>query len=404
METLRLKNFGPLSDIDITLRKISVFIGEQGVGKSTLAKLLTCLRDLNLQQSIIQGDIKLQKALFREHDLNQMFTPDTEIEYYSDDINITISYKDKAFCLTHPQLDTEQLKKLYWGLIGSSLAHVFRKLGIDINNCTHEEIEKYSRQHRRTLRSNMRLSFYCPADRGLVGTLSNSLATLLINETPLPPTLVEYMSFFEKARQSLSPYKIDFLNLKYTVKDDKESIEFDGKKFSLQQASSGIQSILPMMMVMDYCLKEKYFSSFTIEEPELNLFPSNQRELIRFILSRTYGLDSKVDTWAVTTHSPYILSILNVSLLAGMILRRFPAAKEEVENVMTPAFIIAPEDISVYALNLPDKKSETPQYLNLIDDKTGLISENYLDSVSDLIADEFKSLNKILLNQVQKNH
>ncbi|MFH8143528.1 MAG: hypothetical protein K1V88_08900 [Muribaculaceae bacterium] len=28
--------------MDIVLKKINVFIGEQGVGKSTIAKLLTC--------------------------------------------------------------------------------------------------------------------------------------------------------------------------------------------------------------------------------------------------------------------------------------------------------------------------------------------------------------------------
>ena len=48
MERLILKNFGPIPELDIELKKINLFIGEQGVGKSTIAKVLTCVRDLTL--------------------------------------------------------------------------------------------------------------------------------------------------------------------------------------------------------------------------------------------------------------------------------------------------------------------------------------------------------------------
>jgi len=53
MEHLIIRNFGPVTDIDIVLKKINVFIGEQGVGKSTIAKLLSCLRDVSLYDVIL---------------------------------------------------------------------------------------------------------------------------------------------------------------------------------------------------------------------------------------------------------------------------------------------------------------------------------------------------------------
>ena len=48
MERLKLKNFGPVTSLDIKLKKINVFIGEQGVGKSSVAKVLSCMRDVFL--------------------------------------------------------------------------------------------------------------------------------------------------------------------------------------------------------------------------------------------------------------------------------------------------------------------------------------------------------------------
>lgn len=173
---------------------------------------------------------------------------------------------------------------------------------------------------------------------------------------------------------------MDFLKLNYAIKNNEDYIEFDGKTVPLRQASSGIQSILPLLMVMDFCLKEKYFSSFTIEEPELNLFPSNQKELLRYVLSRTMSDDSKVESWALTTHSPYILSILNISLLAGTIIKKYPQAREAVESLLAKEYIVNPDDISVYAL----AGKGSPQCESLLDANTGLISVNYLDSVSEI--------------------
>ena len=48
-----------------------------------------------------------------------------------------------------------------------------------------------------------------------------------------------------------------------------------------------------MFMVIDYCVKNKYFDSFVIEEPELNLYPTNQRELLHFVLQRFNNANEK---------------------------------------------------------------------------------------------------------------
>jgi predicted ATPase len=44
-EKLIVKNFGPIKDAELDLKKVTVFIGPQGSGKSALAKLVAICRD-----------------------------------------------------------------------------------------------------------------------------------------------------------------------------------------------------------------------------------------------------------------------------------------------------------------------------------------------------------------------
>ena len=41
MARLIVRNVGPIKDVDIELRKVNVFMGPQGCGKSTLAKIIS---------------------------------------------------------------------------------------------------------------------------------------------------------------------------------------------------------------------------------------------------------------------------------------------------------------------------------------------------------------------------
>ena len=43
-ESLVIKNFGPIKSVDLELGKMTILIGEQATGKSTIAKVLTVCR------------------------------------------------------------------------------------------------------------------------------------------------------------------------------------------------------------------------------------------------------------------------------------------------------------------------------------------------------------------------
>ena len=68
MEKIIVRNFGPINELNIEIKKFTVFIGTQGSGKSTISKLLTICRDMYWQTLVAQeGDTK---KIFNNYDSN----------------------------------------------------------------------------------------------------------------------------------------------------------------------------------------------------------------------------------------------------------------------------------------------------------------------------------------------
>ncbi len=401
MERLKIKNFGPITDLDIDLKKINVFIGEQGVGKSTIAKLISCLRDIFLC-AIILEDGNTEKALttFKTFGIHEYFRPDSYIEYHSLE-NYVIRYSDSEFSITHSSLSSSEFKDVAIKACVLTIQKTLKVLGYTTEQPLKDAIDKYSD----LIATNLRTSLYCPAERGIVSALSPALANIMLNRIPLPDCLLEYMSIFEKARKHYGNYSIPFLNLEYSYSDGEDKVIMQGqeKPLALKYCSSGIQAVLPMLMSIDYCLTQRFFSSYTIEELELNLFPTNQRELLNYLISKTNIKDDDgINNLVLTTHSPYLLAIMNVAILAGKIIDKFPEAKSAVNNIIPESAYIKPEDIAVFSLQRP-KDENSPYCSSVIDNETGMIQGNFLDSVSSFISSDFSRLHQLYLSELRKN-
>lgn len=395
MEYLKVRDFGPISNLEVTLKKINVFIGEQGVGKSTLAKLLSCCRDYVLYYYILnegrQGEVM---AIFSMYGIHDYFKESTYIEYNAPE-SFHLIFQDGKFDISHATVPKEDLNDLVYKLLLMGIEGACDTLGTPIKEFNQEGLQKILRD-KQVIFANLRRSLYCPAERGIVSVLSDSLANILLAKIPLPRPLIEYMSFFEKARQQYSSFKIPFLRLFYQFEKGEDVVTVNGASVELKYASSGIQSILPLMMVIEYCSQNDFFSSFTIEEPELNLFPTNQFHLLQALISKTNNVDNdnKLENWTITTHSPYLLSVFNISLLAGKIADKFPDAKE-LSEIISPEYIIRPGEIAAYELANANDTSSCCK--SIIDDKTDLIKGSYLDSVSDVISADFHRLYRLYI-------
>jgi len=110
MSRIRIKKFGPIkqgyaaNDGWIDIKKVTVFIGNQGSGKSTVAKLISTFTWI--EKALVRGDYdkkwferknKLKNQYLNYHRLENYFKPDingedgTEIEYEGE--AYSINYK-----------------------------------------------------------------------------------------------------------------------------------------------------------------------------------------------------------------------------------------------------------------------------------------------------------------------
>ncbi|MEQ1733097.1 MAG: AAA family ATPase, partial [Bacteroidia bacterium] len=99
MTKIRIKNFGPIkegfteNDGWLDIKKVTVFIGNQGSGKSTVAKLISTLTWL--EKAINKGDIDVSliylntfKSFFNAQNVLNYFNEKTEIEYLGEKIHL----------------------------------------------------------------------------------------------------------------------------------------------------------------------------------------------------------------------------------------------------------------------------------------------------------------------------
>jgi hypothetical protein len=90
----------------------------------------------------------------------------------------------------------------------------------------------------------------------------------------------------------------------------------------------------------------------------------------------------------MTTHSPYVLSALNNLIFAYKVANEVPERAEEVAQIIPREQWLNPEDFAAYYVADGGIRS-------IVNPKTGLISENELDSVSEDIGGEFDELMSI---------
>lgn len=160
----------------------------------------------------------------------------------------------------------------------------------------------------------------------------------------------------------------------------------------LRVASSGIQSLLPLYIVLKYALAKKEYSSYVIEEPECNLFPDKQIALLNFLVK---AVDNELMTLTITTHSPYLLSAMNNYLFAGELIKKYAVkAKDAIKDRLGEYPAINAEELSVYSLG--DDINPNKVYCeSILDEKSGMISANSLDGISVMMGNDFDKLDEI---------
>lgn len=390
MRTLEVKNFGPITHAKIEIRKFNLFIGEQSIGKSTIAKLITIFTDyMNLFFYAAMGDLAWELTL-GTYDLQVYAKKSYSIKYaeHIGDTDIVINIKDGVI-----KSSVKRANKIIRGKEG-----LFRVI-LENKPLFHEDSMvalnnlPANQENVPTFLNFMQNSLYVPAERIIAAQMSKLLPIITMGKEQLPVNLLRYLSELNNAKAKYTELRLDLLNVSYTKKDDEDFVVLNNKdELPLKFASSGIQSALPLLLVLLYGAANKEYASFVVEEPECNLFPQKQMELLQLLIRQIYSQDRML---TITTHSPYLLSALNNYLYAGRIAQELPESTEELVEIMSKDLWLESSNCSIYSLG--ETINGGKYCLDLVDSTTGMIDFNYLDGVSLTMSEEFGKLNNLFI-------
>lgn len=384
MASLHIKNFGPISDsTKIELTSLTVLVGRQSSGKSTFMKVLCFCRWIEKKIMSSTDDIV---SLYTHHNrfindlklfyrLNdEYFKADTELEYDGDTIGI-----------------------VYMGQTGNA-------------KITRKEVFQEKRY-------NSKLC-YIPAERNLVSAIQNVDKTYRATGRDV---LFNFIYEWDEAKGPYTdehPYKLAATGgFSYVNRSGADVlVREDGSETPAFYASSGMQSVMPMDVMVNYitgCVGENASLSMHerneinkadnghahrrlvyqsaqlfIEEPEQNLYPESQKLVTMSIvrsLKNALKNSSEQNIVFITTHSPYVMSVINVLLAAAIVTK-----KGLEQDVIDEDCILPSSSISGYFIN------EKGVFRNILDAEIPMLSGNDLDGVSDWVDDSISKLNEKL--------
>lgn len=390
--------------MEFELGRFNVLIGEQATGKSSVAKLLSICRYFSYilaenGNNIISNNSfenGLQAWGLLDYTQNNSFIA-YECEHYFFQTNRTLATKEDLKILNEKETENTspswKIENFYY--YKSTLqpkSKEFKKLLDEYNKI--KEQEKNSNISGRLwqpptsfylndVNAVMDNPFYSPTERGLqsIFSLGRDFSSNITNSLfRFFAKSDEFIRFF-KNETEISPLKIFY---RYNAGTPEIKKETDNNFIRLHNAASGYQSALPVILAVRYYHEiRKKPKTFIVEEPELNLFPATQAELVKFFASQLQYHNS----FFLTTHSPYILTSLNNLLYAFQVGRYH---KEEVKKIIEEKNWVNPDEVSAYQL-FPDGTCES------IVDETNLIMAEKIDNISIQMNKEYDSIQDIKL-------
>lgn len=380
---LIVKNFGPIKDAHIQTKRYNVLIGNTSTGKSVLAKLVSIAYEIEFY-FIENGNFDAFAKLLKKYCIDFPFSDSTQIEMSfalahwiitkdsfriiksigspflkQDTVNIS-NNKDVAYLYREISIDknmendldpnnpiVEEAKKTYKELV-DNIAHNQKT---DLSQYSQPAIDLAYRAFLAYIHDR-NASIYIPAERNLMSVFTNNIFSFLKSGSNIPESIKRFGSLYEAAKGENKNLSIEFMNIKVDFANENDKIVLDdaGTEIRFEQASSGMQSIIPLWAVFLYGIKNHSLGTAIIEEPEQNLFPTLQVDLVNNLVAQ---LNQTKANLLITTHSPYILSVLDNLIYANDVYQKAKAAdnKEQIqriEKLVKPSMLINYDEVAAY--------------------------------------------------------
>lgn len=369
------------------LRRVNIIIGPQSSGKSTILKIACFCDWMERQIELTQNPDKYCASnffienLIGFHKLEGYLQQETYIRYVNDAVSFDYSEKNKK--------------------------------------CTFKWNEAKRWKYKRTKIA------YIPAERNLVAAIPNWYQVNMNKDN-----ILDFMKEWEFARKAfLKGEQILDLPVKYEYnaynQGDRIKLE-NGKELDLTVASSGLQALTPLYVMLRYLTSEYYKEAHTnveqdmlrqnlhevvakecagltkgeqqniidtiltphhtdlfVEEPEAHIFPSTQKS---FVYSLVEMLNGNVQhTCFLATHSPYILTAFNNIILAGETMAMSKEKADKVSVIMPKRQTLCYDEVAAFEMSNGRNHS-------IMDEDFRLISADAIDAASQEISNDFDYL------------
>jgi energy-coupling factor transporter ATP-binding protein EcfA2 len=361
-------------------------MGPQSSGKSTIAKIISYCQWVE-KRYILDGKYEddVWDQLVTYHRLGKnYFSEDSLFEYESEFINISYQawYPDN-----NPDEDIE-------------LNEIITPKGDNVDYKKSKNI-------------------YVPSERNFVSAIPNLSRYKETNDNIMEFVYDWYTAKRKFTKSNALPIinlGVDFYNIEESD-SDMLVLKRNQEEIQLRESSSGLQSITPLVVFIEYLTNNLYLgvtklsvsendelkritsniaideisaienrrklyhhTNFIIEEPEQNLFPETQRDFMYYILNKLKS--ERSHSLLLTTHSPYILYAINNCLMGSLVSDKIP--QEEKDKLASKDSWISPQFVSIWEIDkdkgiLHSIKEET----------TGTVSAHYFNKIMNDIMNEY---------------
>lgn len=448
MKNIRIENFGPIKELDISIDDFNVFIGPQASGKSTIAKAIYYFYSIKDDLvRYIYDTIENEEELYEpttnfKKRIRTKFVgfwgttkhlKSFKIDFnYSTEKTIYLFLKDGYVNANFSQPFHDELNLIFQNTLDFLKKNKgINKAFISTNDIFVLDSEKrafYKRIEELVdkLFSESRTPIYIPAGRSLLSTLSEQLQKTILGR--LSSTSIEKNIDFD-------PFLLDYplqafieriSGLKTLYSKSLDEIIEDKKKFTSTTVKLDIQSLNQAKKIIKTILKAEYKYDKEGERlyigknnyVKLSFASSGQQEsiwillqLFALILNNTKSIIIIEEPEAhlypiaqkdiisliallsnlnnnqiiITTHSPYILTSIN-NLAYAFLVSKNNAKK--ISSIIDPSVWIKTQSLKAYFV-------EEGNVRNIIDEEFQLIKAEEIDYASSLINEEFGKMESI---------
>jgi predicted ATP-dependent endonuclease of OLD family len=429
-QKLTIKNFGPIKDVIINVDDFMLFIGDVAEGKSTICKAIHYFKSLR-DDYIDLIELSIKTGAFFSNDLISHFKSDQRTKF--------LNFFGPTMHLENFLLRFDYSKYHYISIDLTDEGYINHGFSTDLNNILinlYAEAQDKSKDQKNTISENVyseilkkiykvfgdsRDILYIPATRGVVSSMTRYVSDIyknfnflnkdndknvkidlitqdyirFIDEKIKPYFLDDIMDIIRSKTYAHSLFNIESINEILDIShnvikgkyrnlngDDRLYLDNTSNHVKLNYASSGQQEAVWIVNILLYFLLENVSSFIICEEPETHLSPDAQGYFMQ-ILAVFANVNG--NGMVISTHSPYILTMINNMLYAKTINKK-GIEIDETSISLPPRCWLNGEKVGVYQVKRGGVES-------IKNNETQLLNSEQIDKkINDKIADTFDSL------------